>query len=184
MSGLSTSPDQVVSRVAAELGDDTLASVYARARTLKEQIEAEPEWREDNLEADLRTTQWILDKVRGDRVYAQHLYAALCNNIWQRLDTWCLLSNKTWDCSWRHAGGIVADMRGSGTYTDWYCSGRNGFNPIWSPDESDWANMTEEDIAAKQYREACVSEQVVTEEIAADLKRLGWQLSAKQHEPD
>lgn len=184
MSGLSTSPDQVVSRVAAELGDNHLDSVYARARTIKEQIEAEPEWREDNLEADLRTSQWIIDKVRGDRVYAQHLYAALCNNIWQRLDAWCLLSEKTWDCSWRHAGGIVADMRASGTYTDWYCSGRNNISPMWDPDTTDWANMTEEDIAAKQYRDACVSEQVITEEIAADLRKLGWQLSAKQHELD
>ncbi len=45
----------------------------------KEKI-VDPKWQKDNMEYDLRSTQWIIDKVKGDEVYAQHLYAAMCNN--------------------------------------------------------------------------------------------------------
>ena len=73
-------------------------------------------------------------------------------------------------------------MRGEGTYTDWYCSGRKQMN--WNPDgfidEFDFATATDADIERIQYSNACVSEQVVTAEISTDLKRLGWQLLAKQ----
>ena len=31
--------------------------------------------------------------------------------------------DKEWTCSWRMAGGIVADIIKDGNYMDWYCSG-------------------------------------------------------------
>jgi hypothetical protein len=62
-------------------------------------------------------------KVESDKVYAQQIYAALCNNEFQRNDVWPLLAGKTWSCSWRHAGGIVADMLEEGDYSDWYLTG-------------------------------------------------------------
>jgi hypothetical protein len=97
-----------------------LFSTWAEQR--REQ-EAKPEWRENNLEWDLRSTDWILVKARSSDVYAQNLYAALCNNSFQRNEVWPLLKDQTWGCSWRHAGGIIADMLGAGDYIDWYCSG-------------------------------------------------------------
>lgn len=112
----------------------------------------DPNWRENNLEYDLRCTEWILEKVRNDDIYAQNLYAALCNNQFQKLEIFSILKEEIWYCSWRHAGGIIADMRQTGDYIDWYCSGSRG-------------HMEH------------VLEGHVTDEVRKDLKRLGWCVS-------
>jgi len=116
--------------------------------------ESDPEWQANNLEWDLRTTDWILAKARSSSTYAQNMYAALCNNQFQKQEVWPLLQGQTWSCSWRYAGGIVADMLERGDYMDWYCSG-----------------IRDTDIVAAQ---GYVGEGEVTEEIREDLKRLGW----------
>lgn len=125
----------------------------------KKAAEADPEWQKDNLEWDLRTTDWILDKVRTSDRYAQNLYAALCNMSWQRLDVMPILRDQQWGCSWRYAGGIIADMREQGDYIDWYCS---GIGEGLGNGDAD---------GTRGY----VPEGVVTEEIEQDLKQLGWQ---------
>lgn len=127
----------------------------------KARQETDPEWQKDNLEWDLRTTDWILDKVRSSDRYAQNLYAALCNMSWQRLDVMPILQDQLWGCSWRYAGGIIADMREQGDYIDWYCSG------IGSAEEGFGLGHAS--------GEGYVPEGHVTEEIESDLKRLGWQ---------
>ena len=109
--------------------------------------------KEDDLETDLRTTEWILDKVRSSEVYAQNLYAAMCNNEFMKLEVIPILKDQRWSCSWRYAGGIIADMRQQGDYIDWYCSGIRG----QSVDEGGY-----------------VSESHVTDEIYDDLIKLGW----------
>jgi hypothetical protein len=48
----------------------------------------DPKSRELNLEYDLVTTDWILAKARASEAYAQNLYAAMCNNDFQRNDVW------------------------------------------------------------------------------------------------
>ena len=113
----------------------------------------DPKSTENNLEYDLLTTEWILEKVRSSDIYAQNLYAAMCNNSFQKLDVLPILKEERWSCSWRYAGGIIADMREEGDYIDWYCS---GIGPV----EGD--------------RSGFVPESAVTDEIRADLKRLGW----------
>ena len=120
----------------------------------------DPESRANSMEYDLLTTDWILEKVRADDSYAQNLYAAMCNREFQKLDVIPILKNQTWSCSWRYAGGIIADMQQKGDYIDWYCSGirNDGYQ-----DDLDT-------VTPKQY----VSESVVTEEIRDDLQRLGW----------
>ena len=40
----------------------------------------DPKTRVNNMEYDLVTTDWILEKVRASESYAQNLYAAMCNN--------------------------------------------------------------------------------------------------------
>lgn len=125
----------------------------------------EPETRKNNMEYDLLTTDWILEKVRNNEAYAQNLYAALCNNDFQKRDIWPILKEETWGCSWRYAGGIIADMRQEGDYIDWYCSGIRG-----DPLESDHEAAEAQGFDIKKY----VSESVVTDEIRDDLFKLGW----------
>ena len=121
------------------------------------------------MEQDLRTTQWILDKVRNREVYAQNLYAALCNREFQQLDVWPILTGETWHCSWRYAGGLVADMRGDGDYMNWYCSGI--LNDVT---DQAYMDMTQEEKAHYETIRGYVNEGVVTEEIESDLNQLGW----------
>lgn len=161
---LSSSPDRGTFQIKkleerAEHGNTTQEHVEEMTnlfRTWAEQRreqEASPEWRENNLEWDLRSTDWILTKVRSSDVYAQNLYAAMCNNSFQRNEVWPRLQDRTWSCSWRYAGGIIADMLGSGDYIDWYCSG-----------------ILDPGVPADGF----VPEMVVTDEIREDLFRLGW----------
>jgi hypothetical protein len=139
---------------------------YKSARQQDDENMVNPDWQKDNMEYDLRSTEWILSKVRASDNYAQNLYAAMCNMQFIKLDTMPILKNQRWSCSWRHSGGIIADMREEGDYIDWYCSGignhekgfgLDGYTPTPDPDGRDY-----------------VPEGVVTEEIRKDLKQLGW----------
>jgi hypothetical protein len=172
---ISTSPerntfqrDNYIKRLAEEgrtpeNDEDVRAMVeYYDSWTVKEEEqEVDPEWQKDNLEYDLRSTGWILDKVRSDETYAQNLYAAMCNRDFIKNDVWPILSEKKWSCSWRYAGGIIAHMREEGDYIDWYCSGISHSD---SPDNG------------------FVAESVVTDEIKADLLKLGWIIVEDDHE--
>lgn len=131
---------------------------------------SDPKSKINSMEWDLVTTDWILEKVRGDGVYAQNLYAAMCNNDFQKLDVMPILKGQTWSCSWRYAGGIVADMQQNGDYIDWYCSGIKNRHP----DDVDTSNLTEEQLAWHKEADAYVGEGCITEEIQIDLQRLGW----------
>lgn len=136
----------------------------------KSSREQDPEWQKDNLEYDLRSTAWLVEKCKQDH-YAQNLYAAMCNMQWQKLDVMPILTNQYWSCSWRSSGGIVADLQGHGDYMNWYCSGITGSDI----DDEQYAEMTKDQqdlyIKSKLY----VSEGTVTLEIKDDLKKLGWQ---------
>ena len=126
----------------------------------------------NNLEYDLVTTDWILAKARASESYAQNLYAALCNNDFQRNDVWPRLSGQTWHCSWRYAGGIIADMRQEGDYIDWYCSGIRNHN--WQRTPEEVAAMTPDQQEYYHMQEQFVREGQITDEIRKDLFRLGW----------
>ena len=119
------------------------------------------EHRLHDLETDLKADQHILTRVREDQAYAQNLYAALCNAEWQHQDVWAKLKDTTWSCSWRYAGGIIADLRDEGNYMDWYCSGIG----IWK----------EKDGVVPTGAELCyVPEGMITDEISKDLAQIGW----------
>ena len=129
------------------------------------------DWQKNNMEFDMRSADWMVAKVRESRVYAQNLYAAMCNNDFQQLEVWPILKDDRWSCSWRHAGGIIADMRGKGDYIDWYCSGIRNLEPV-EPEE--WNNWTLEQQTRYKEGEAFVGEGMITDEIKSDLKKLGW----------
>lgn len=108
--------------------------------------------KKDNLEYDLRSCESIIKKCKNSDKYSQNLYAALCNNQFKKINDNLLKTFENveyWQCSWRHAGGIVADLNERGDYVDWYCSGIGG-------------------------KEGYFSEGFVTNEIKIDLEKLGW----------
>ena len=143
-------------RRAEEKGEEVPEQYIELWKTAREQDAAnlaDPAWQKDNMEYDLRSTNWICDKVKASDSYAQNLYAAMCNMQFVKNAVWPLLRDQRWSASWRHAGGIVADMREEGDYIDWYCSGiiQDGVDPKGS-----------------------VPESTVTDEIRTDLFQLGW----------
>ena len=113
------------------------------------------------LETDIRNCAWIVEKIRASKVYAQNLYAAMCNNDFQKRDVWPILSDQRWTCSWRSAGGIIAHMQEKGDYIDWYCS---GIRDADGPDKG------------------FVGEGYVTDEIKEDLLKLGWNILVNDDE--
>ena len=131
----------------------------------------DPRQRENNLEYDLLTTDWILDKVRASDSYAQNIYAALCNNEFQKLAVIPILKNQEWSCSWRYAGGIVADMQQKGDYIDWYCSGIRDYGGMTEEEQQIW---TDEQKARFEITKRYVGEGCITDEIRTDFQRLGW----------
>ena len=153
---------------AAENGNEVpefYENFWKSAKQQDEENLVDPKWQRDNLEYDLRSTEWICNKAKASDAYAQNLYAAMCNQDWQQLEVMPILRDQRWSCSWRYAGGIVADMLEKGDYIDWYCSGMGGLNQEYDSKETskEWSKRT-----------GYVPEGVVTEEIKADLKRLGW----------
>ena len=84
--------------------------------------------------------QQLSSRIANDLDFATDVYNALCNMRWQRKDN----QKEIYSCSWRYAGGLVADMRGNNdsmNYMDFYCSGNEG---------------------------------VITDEVAAAFEKLGW----------
>ena len=102
-----------------------------------------------DLENDLKNTHWIVNQCEYSEAYSQQLYASLCNRIFMK-------DGEEWACTWRHAAGIVAELRSrrfKENYMDWYCSG------IWQEDEKFTGYIHEGEI---------------TETIEKDLFKLGW----------
>jgi len=169
MTRLSTSPDrgsfgiEGLRRSSREKGLDPdtdphvleMTEYYQNAIAMTRQREQGDAFKQQNLEYDLRSTDWILDRVRANDVYAQNLYAALCNNEFVSTELFPFLKGQRWHCSWRYAGGIIADMQERGDYVDWYCSG------------------IQQDYDTKP-KAGIVPESTVTDEIREDLLRLGW----------
>ena len=121
-----------------------------------------------SMQTDMMEAEWFRNQVKLSDSYAQNLYAAMCNNDFQKQDTWEVLTDNRWGCSWRAAAGVVATLREQGDYMDWYCSGMGGF--------ADYNTDPETYYAETGY----VKESEVTEEIRADLLRLGWVVIATE----
>ena len=107
------------------------------------------------LDTDILKSKYIVDKIKTNSAYAQAMYAALCNMRWQKIELWPILTDQFWSCSWRAAGGIISDIREEGDYLTWYCSGIVSYE-------------------LKENTIPTIKEGVVTDEIAADLRALGW----------
>ena len=103
-----------------------------------------------NLERDIKSTTWMIDRVKHDDVYAQNLYAAFCNHEFMPEDVWGILTNVRWSCAWRYAANIISEIREESDHTRWYCSGVQLINSGFVP------------------------ESVIVPIIETDIKNLGW----------
>jgi hypothetical protein len=106
----------------------------------------------NDLVRDIIANKWIAQKIISSDTYAQNLYAAMCNNLFQKNDVWPRIADHYWSRSWRSAGGIIANIRQEGDYMDWYCSG----------------------IVGAANGDSYVGEGFVTDEIRQDLFAIGW----------
>lgn len=125
-----------------------------------------------DLVEDIRGCPEMMAKIRDESdIYSQNLYAAWCNMQWAKKTTWgekagelgplSIDTDKLWTASWRAAGGIVANLRNKGgDYLDYYCSG------IRNDDYQEDLNIP--------FPRGYVSESDITDEIRADLEKLGW----------
>lgn len=94
-----------------------------------------------HFEDELRAAPEFLACLRLDKTFAHALYCALENQAWGGD------GKQTFTCSFRYAGGLVAELRELGEgYMDFYCG--------WGPDSS-WS---------------CTIQPMVAEELA----KLGW----------
>lgn len=158
-----------------------IVEMYTKMSKQRQKEESNQEWTKNNLEHDLRTTDWILQKTRSSKSYAQNLYAAMCNNEFQLKEAWPILKDQRWSCSWRYAGGIIADMREEGDYMDWYCSGIRDSSEPTEVEINSWT--PEQQYHWREVYSKYVNESVVTDEIQEDLLKLGWLviLDSQQH---
>jgi len=133
-----------------------------------------------SLEQDLLASPMMLARVRDSAIYAQHLYAAMCNQKFAKNEVWPQLQGQTWSCTWRYAGGIIADMRQQGDYLDWYCS---GIRDSGLTDE-EYNQLDKHDQELYLETRNYVSEGHVTDEVRADLLTLGWCVIPDAYGPD
>ena len=93
-----------------------------------------------DLEDDMNNNTELIEYFKDDDV-ATEFYSALCNVRWIKInhlpeDEQIIQKLKgeedhTWSCSWRSAGGIIADIRNAHyntceNYMDFYCRGNEG----------------------------------------------------------
>lgn len=94
-----------------------------------------------SLEEEMSADKDIISLL-ADRDIACEFYAALCNMRWMKkinlpedeqiIDKLKGEDRTLWSCSWRYAGGIIADIRNAAyntkeDYLDFYCSGKEGY---------------------------------------------------------
>ena len=116
---------------------------------------------------DLMASDIIRRKVQ-DIVYAQHLYATLASHTFARVDN---KEVKHYSSS-RGAGGIVAQLRGTGDYLDWYCSGMIPFEDVIT-----FAQYMCLSPSAQQWNDAAyffIRDGHQSPEILNDIRALGW----------
>jgi hypothetical protein len=79
--------------------DDFFDDIRGRWAQMEAERRETDEFKVNNMEYDMSQADWFLSKVRGSDNYAQNLYAALCNNQFQKQDVWLVLKDQHWSCS-------------------------------------------------------------------------------------
>ena len=73
---------------------------------------------------DFKRDLMSLFSIPRDRAFAEDVYRALSNMQWRNKNN----PENIYACSWRYAGGLVAEYMNQGeNYIDYYCSGSEGY---------------------------------------------------------
>lgn len=67
-----------------------------------------------NFEEDIEIL--FSEQIKSDDEFCKELWSALTNIEWTNED------GSNFSCTFRYAGALIADIRESGGYMDWYCS--------------------------------------------------------------
>lgn len=76
-----------------------------------------------DLERDILENDLLKTRAKADRQFALDMYRALCNNVFIHSGG---EEPVTFGCSWRYAGGIMAELVDGHDYMDFYCAGGEG----------------------------------------------------------
>jgi hypothetical protein len=114
-----------------------------------------------SLEVDLISSKDIQYKVKAHTDFDNELYAALCNNRFEK-------DGQQWSCSWRYAGGIVAEI-----------ANQNKKKPLDS-------EYYKEDLWNMDYMQYYCNgdEGTITNRIEKELKKLGWTVVEEKEEDE
>lgn len=126
------------------------------------------------MEEELYSSSMITEKCKDLHHYAQHLYAALCNNVFQKIDVTSILRDEEWSISWRGAGRVVSTIiNGVGSdkidYMDYYLSGMVVHS-----------DFTDDYGVGNPYYGTRVPEGTITEEVKKDIQSIGWRILTEQ----
>lgn len=118
---------------------------------------------ERDVEEELKNNTAICQRIADSEVFAQHVYAALCNQQYypHGVDQ---EHTDAWSCTWRYAATIIADIRNTHLhepqnsdiqedYIHWYCSGMG-------------------------VLEGSVGEGIVTDDVRRVFHDMGWDIVA------
>ena len=120
----------------------------------------------NKLIAALCADQCILSKIRNYEKYAQNMYAALCNNIFQQINIIEMLKGTTWDIGSCIGAAQLIKRLSDGKYREMYCSG-------FGMPSNELGDMHHEERLA-HFDLGYVCEGTITPEITEDLFRIGW----------
>ena len=71
-----------------------------------------------DFEKDLEKT--FNERMKADDSFCVQIWSALANKLWKHES---MDDDEEYSCTFRYAGGLIADILGRGGYMDWYCSG-------------------------------------------------------------
>jgi len=112
---------------------------------------------------DLKENAYACRKIAESELFAQHVYAAMCNQQYYQhgVDQ---TTTDAWSFTWRYAGEVIADIRNTHLhekensdiredYLHWYCSGMG-------------------------FLDGAVDEGVVTDDVRKLFAEMGWDIVA------
>ena len=59
----------------------------------------------------------FINEIKSSDDFCEDLWSSMANVEWLNKD------GSEFSCTFRYAGGLIADIREEGSYMDWYCSG-------------------------------------------------------------